>query len=61
MKADAVVRARIPSEVKKQAMIALERMGLSASDLIRMRFLRVAEKGCLPFDVKSPIAPRAKL
>ncbi|UNE55088.1 type II toxin-antitoxin system RelB/DinJ family antitoxin [Bartonella machadoae] len=54
MKADSVVRARIPTEMKKQAMITLERMGLSASDLIRMTFLRVAEEGCLPFDVKVP-------
>lgn len=54
MKADSVVRARIPTEMKKQAMITLERMGLSASDLIRMTFLRVAEEGCLPFDVKIP-------
>ncbi|EJF77416.1 RelB/DinJ family addiction module antitoxin [Bartonella sp. DB5-6] len=54
MKADSIVRARIPTEMKKQAMITLERMGLSASDLIRMTFLRGAEEGCLPFDVKVP-------
>ncbi|WP_040298763.1 type II toxin-antitoxin system RelB/DinJ family antitoxin [Bartonella sp. DB5-6] len=54
MKADSIVRARIPTEMKKQAMITLERMGLSASDLIRMTFSRVAEEGCLPFDVKVP-------
>ncbi|WP_019221822.1 type II toxin-antitoxin system RelB/DinJ family antitoxin [Bartonella senegalensis] len=54
MKADSVVRARIPTEMKKQAMITLERMGLSASDLIRITFLRVAEEGCLPFDIKVP-------
>ncbi|WP_375623772.1 MULTISPECIES: type II toxin-antitoxin system RelB/DinJ family antitoxin [unclassified Bartonella] len=35
-------------------MITLERMGLSASDLIRMTFLRVAEEGRLPFDIKVP-------
>ncbi|WP_375650193.1 type II toxin-antitoxin system RelB/DinJ family antitoxin [Bartonella sp. OT172YNZD] len=54
MKADSIVRARIPTEMKKQAMITLERMGLSASDLIRMTFLRVAEEGRLPFDIKVP-------
>ncbi len=54
MKADSVVRARIPAKMKKQAMINLERMGLSASDLIRITFLRVAEEGCLPFDLKVP-------
>lgn len=54
MKADAVVRARIPAEMKEKAMEALDRMGLSASDLIRLTFLRVAEEGRLPFEVKVP-------
>ncbi len=54
MKADAVVRARIPAEMKDKAMAALDRMGLSASDLIRLTFLRVAEEGRLPFDVAVP-------
>lgn len=54
MKADAVVRARIPAEMKDKAMEALDRMGLSASDLIRLTFLRVAEEGRLPFDVQVP-------
>ena len=54
MKADAVVRARIPAEMKDRAMEALERMGLSASDLIRLTFLRVAEEGRLPFAVEVP-------
>ncbi|WP_317993228.1 type II toxin-antitoxin system RelB/DinJ family antitoxin [Bartonella gliris] len=54
MKADSVVRARIPTAMKKQAMTTLKRMGLSASDLIRMTFLRVAEEGRLPFDIKAP-------
>ena len=35
-------------------MDALEHMGLSASDLIRLTFLRVAEEGRLPFDVAVP-------
>jgi len=54
MKADAVVRARIPAEIKERAMETLERMGLSASDLIRLTFLRVAEEDCLPFAVEVP-------
>ncbi|MBQ7625501.1 MAG: type II toxin-antitoxin system RelB/DinJ family antitoxin [Rhodocyclaceae bacterium] len=54
MRADAVVRARIPAETKERAMIALGRMGLSASDLIRLTFLRVAEEGRVPFDVSIP-------
>lgn len=54
MKADAVVRARIPSDMKKEAMETLDKMGLSASDLIRLTFLRVAEEGRLPFAVEVP-------
>ncbi|RZT91078.1 DNA-damage-inducible protein J [Advenella incenata] len=54
MRADAVVRARIPADMKDKAIATLERMGLSASDLIRLTFLRVAEEGRLPFDVQVP-------
>jgi DNA-damage-inducible protein J len=54
MKADTVVRARIPAEVKEQATATLEQMGLSASDLIRMTFVRVAEEGRVPFPVEVP-------
>lgn len=54
MKADAVVRARIPADTKDKAIEALERMGLSASDLIRLTFMRVAEEGRLPFEVAVP-------
>lgn len=54
MKADAIVRARIPAETKERAVEALARMGLSASDLIRLTFLRVADEGRLPFDLEIP-------
>ncbi|MDR1350182.1 MAG: type II toxin-antitoxin system RelB/DinJ family antitoxin, partial [Zoogloeaceae bacterium] len=54
MGADAVVRARIPADIKKRAMSTLNGMGLNASDLIRLVFLRVAEEGHLPFAVEVP-------
>ena len=54
MKADAIVRARIPAEIKDRAVEALDKMGLSASDLIRLTFLRVADEGRLPFDLEIP-------
>ena len=54
MGADAVVRARIPADLKERAMSTLNGMGLSASDLIRLVFLRVAEEGRLPFAVEVP-------
>jgi DNA-damage-inducible protein J len=54
MVADTVVRARIPADMKERAMSTLNSMGLSASDLIRLVFLRVAEEGRLPFAVEVP-------
>lgn len=51
---ETVGRARIPAEVKKQANVALHRMGLTASDLIRLTFIRVADEGRLPFAVEVP-------
>jgi DNA-damage-inducible protein J len=54
MAADAIVRARIDPSVKARAAAALEAMGLSISDAIRLLMLRVADEQRLPFDVKVP-------
>ncbi len=54
MRADAIVRARIPAETKDRACAALERMGLSVSDVIRLTLMRIADEGHLPFDVAVP-------
>ena len=54
MSATAVVRARIDEKVKRKASKALERMGLSMSDAIRLMLIRVAEEKALPFDVYEP-------
>ncbi len=54
MRADAIVRARIPAETKDRAYAALERMGLSVSDVIRLTLMRIADEGRLPFDVAVP-------
>lgn len=56
MSAQAVVRARIDPEVKAQATEALEAMGLSLSDAIRMLLVRIAAEKELPFPVKVPNA-----
>jgi DNA-damage-inducible protein J len=56
MSAQTVVRARIDAEVKAQASEALEGMGLSLSDAIRMLLTRVAAEKQLPFAVKLPNA-----
>lgn len=51
---DTYVRARIDAVTKKRAADALEAMGLSISDAIRLLMLRVAEERRLPFEVKVP-------
>jgi DNA-damage-inducible protein J len=44
MRTDTVVRARIDSDTKERATAALEAMGLSVSDAIRLLMLRIAEE-----------------
>ncbi|WCF29557.1 type II toxin-antitoxin system RelB/DinJ family antitoxin [Xylella fastidiosa] len=51
---DTYVRARIDTNTKERAADALEAMGLSISDAIRLLMLRVADERRLPFDVKVP-------
>ena len=60
MSADSVVRARIDSATKKRATEALQAMGLSVSDAIRLLLLRVAAEKRLPFAVQVPNATTAK-
>ena len=52
--ADTYVRARIDSDTKMRATKALEAMGLSTSDAIRLLMVRIADEDRLPFDVKVP-------
>lgn len=54
MNADTVVRARIASKTKTQATEALQAMGLSISDAIRLLLVRVADEKRLPFAVQVP-------
>jgi DNA-damage-inducible protein J len=60
MAADTVVRARIDLATKERAAAALEAMGLSISDAIRLLMLRVADEQRLPFEVKVPNAETAR-
>jgi DNA-damage-inducible protein J len=53
---DTYVRARIDSVTKQRATEALEAMGLSVSDAIRLLMLRIAEEHRLPFAVRVPNA-----
>ena len=54
MSTDTVVRARIDSDTKARATEALQAMGLSVSDAIRLLLLRVADEKRLPFAVQVP-------
>ena len=60
MSTDTVVRARIDSDTKARATEALQGMGLSVSDAIRLLLLRVADEKRLPFAVQVPNATTAK-
>lgn len=58
--ANTYVRARIDTATKDRATDALEAMGLSVSDAIRLLMFRVADEQCLPFTVKVPNAVTRK-
>jgi DNA-damage-inducible protein J len=58
--ADTYVRARIDTHTKEQAAEALEAMGLSISDAIRLLMLRIVDERRLPFEVKVPNATTRK-
>src|ERR1700676_2952164 len=57
---DTYVRARIDTKTKERAADALEAMGLSISDAIRLLMLRIADEQRLPFEVKVPNATTRK-
>jgi DNA-damage-inducible protein J len=52
--ANGVVRTRINEQIKAEAIIVLESMGLSMSDAIRIMLTRVAREKALPFE---PLIP----
>jgi DNA-damage-inducible protein J len=58
--AETYVRARIDTDTKERATEALEAMGLSISDAIRLLMLRIADERRLPFEIKAPNATTRK-
>ncbi len=54
MSTDTIVQARIDSDTKARATEALQAMGLSVSDAIRLLLLCVADEKRLPFAVQVP-------
>lgn len=57
MPANAVVRARIDEQIKAEATLVLEAIGLTPSDAIRIMLTRVAREKALPFE---PLVPNKK-
>ncbi len=56
--ADTIVRARVSADIKQRAGAALEAMGLTISDALRLLLVRVANEGRLPFEL---VAPRSAM
>ncbi|MCX7115130.1 MAG: type II toxin-antitoxin system RelB/DinJ family antitoxin [Gammaproteobacteria bacterium] len=52
--ANTYVRARIDTLTKERATEALDAMGLSVSDAIRLLMVRIADEHRLPFTIKVP-------
>lgn len=57
MSTNTVVRARIDEQIKEEASVVLEAIGLTISDAFRMLLTRVAREKALPFE---PLVPNAK-
>jgi DNA-damage-inducible protein J len=55
-----VVRARLDSDLKRDASAVLGAMGLTVSDAIRLLFVRVVAEKALPFDIRIPNAETEK-
>lgn len=51
-----MLHVRIDAEVKAKAIAALEAMGLSASDAVRLLFHRIAADQAFPLELKVPNA-----
>jgi DNA-damage-inducible protein J len=56
MTANAVVRARIDERTKREASVALKKIGLTVSDAFRLMLVRVAAEKTLPFEPLNPNA-----
>ena len=54
--ATTMIHVRIDETVKAQATEALEKMGLSVSDAVRVLLTRIAAEQALPFQLKVPNA-----
>ena len=53
MAAKALVQTRIDADVKEQASLVLDSMGLTVSDAVRILLTRTAKEGVLPIELLS--------
>jgi len=51
MAAKALVQTRVDADVKEQATVVLENMGLTVSDAVRILLTRTAKEGALPMEL----------
>lgn len=51
-----MVHIRVNAKLKQEACEALDSMGLSLSDAVRLLLVRVAAEKALPFDIRVPNA-----
>jgi DNA-damage-inducible protein J len=56
MSTTAMLHVRVSCAVKEKAAKALEGMGLSVSDAVRVLLVRIAEEQKIPFEIKVPNA-----
>lgn len=49
-----VVQVRVDSQIKKKAVDALDEMGLSLSEIVRVLLVRVGQEQAVPFEVRVP-------
>ena len=54
MAANQLVQARIDGDIKAEASIVLQAMGLTISDAVRLLLTKIAKEHALPFDPLMP-------
>ncbi|MDR3749948.1 MAG: type II toxin-antitoxin system RelB/DinJ family antitoxin, partial [Terracidiphilus sp.] len=54
MSANTLVQTRINSEIKEEATVVLQAIGLTVSDAVRLMLTRVARDKALPFELLTP-------
>ena len=59
MASTTMVHIRVDEKLKREACAALDGMGLSLSDAVRLLLVRVAAEKALPFEIRVPSTIRA--